>query len=112
MTRLLVRNADVLVTMDARHREISGGGLYVEDNRIVQVGATSELPQTADEILDLRGHIVLPGLINTHHHMCQSLTRAIPAAQDCELFEWLGRSIPSGRADTGNDPGLDRDRDG
>jgi cytosine/adenosine deaminase-related metal-dependent hydrolase len=80
--------------MDARHREISGGGLYVEDNRIVQVGATSELPQTADEILDLRGHIVLPGLINTHHHMCQSLTRAIPAAQDCELFEWLGTLYP------------------
>lgn len=91
---LLVKNADVLVTMDEHRREIGGGGLYIEDNRIVQAGATSELPQAADEVLDLRGHIVLPGLINTHHHMYQSLTRAIPAAQDGELFGWLTALYP------------------
>ena len=91
---LLVKNADVLVTMDAQRREIGGGGLYIEGNRIVQVGATGELPDTADEVLDLRGHIVVPGLINTHHHMYQSLTRAIPAAQDGELFEWLRALYP------------------
>jgi 8-oxoguanine deaminase len=52
-------------------------------------GATAELPQTADEVLDLRGHLVIPGLVNTHHHMYQSLTRALPAAQNAELFGWL-----------------------
>jgi 8-oxoguanine deaminase len=86
---LLVRNADVLVTMDGTRREIRGGGLYVEDNRIVAVGPTAELPQTADEVLDMSGHVVMPGLVNTHHHMYQSLTRAVPAAQDAELFGWL-----------------------
>jgi len=86
---LLVKNARVLVTMDKARREIPNGGVYVEDNRIVQVAATDELPQTADEVIDLTGHLLMPGLINTHHHMYQSLTRAIPAAQNAELFGWL-----------------------
>ncbi|TDG04316.1 8-oxoguanine deaminase [Paraburkholderia guartelaensis] len=86
---LLVKNADMLVTMDGARREIRGGGLYVEGNRIVAVGPTAELPATADEVIDASGHLVTPGLINTHHHMYQSLTRAVPAAQDAELFGWL-----------------------
>jgi len=86
---LLVRNADVLVTMDEQRREIRGGGLFAADGRVVAVGSAAELPATADEVLDLRGHIVLPGLVNTHHHMFQSLTRAVPAAQDAGLFGWL-----------------------
>jgi len=91
---LLVKNADVLVTMDAARREILNGGLLVSDNRIVAVGPTAELPQTADEVLDLKGHIVIPGLVNTHHHMFQTLTRALPAAQDAELFDWLTALFP------------------
>ncbi|MBN4666500.1 8-oxoguanine deaminase [Pandoraea nosoerga] len=91
---LLVKNADVLVTMDAGRREIARGGLYVEDNRIVAVGTSDTLPATADEVLDLSGHVVIPGLVNTHHHMYQSLTRAIPAAQDGELFNWLTNLYP------------------
>lgn len=91
---LLVKNADWLVTMDDARREIRGGGLYVEDNRIVAVGPTPELPTTADEVLDLAGHIVIPGLINTHHHMYQSLTRAVPLAQNAELFDWLRALYP------------------
>jgi 8-oxoguanine deaminase len=91
---MLVKNADVLVTMDAERREIAHGGLYIEDNRIVAVGSTEALPSTADEVLDLTGHIVLPGLINTHHHMYQTLTRALPAAQDAELFGWLRALYP------------------
>ncbi len=55
---------------------------------------TSELPQTADEVLDLRGHLVLPGLVNTHHHFYQTLTRAIPAAQNANLFNWLKTLYP------------------
>lgn len=94
MKTLLVRNADMLVTMDADRREIRGGGLYAEGNRIVAVGAAADLPDSADEIVDLAGHIVVPGLVNTHHHMYQSLTRAVPAAQDGELFGWLKALYP------------------
>ncbi|AJP57457.1 8-oxoguanine deaminase [Pandoraea vervacti] len=94
MKTLLVKNAEVLVTMDTNRREITRGGLYVEDNRIVAVGSGDSLPCTADEVLDLTGHVVIPGLINTHHHMYQSLTRAIPAAQDGELFNWLTNLYP------------------
>ena len=91
---LLVRNADVLVTMDGSRREIRGGGLFAEGNRIVSVGGPSELPSTADRVLDLAGHAVIPGLVNTHHHMFQSLTRALPSAQDAELFGWLEALYP------------------
>ena len=91
---MLVKNADVVVTMDAARREIRNGGLFVSDHRIVAVGPTAELPQTADEVLDLKGHIVIPGLVNTHHHMFQTLTRALPAAQDAELFDWLTALFP------------------
>lgn len=91
---MLAKNADVLVTMDAARREVRNGGLFVADHRIVAVGPTTELPQTADEVLDLKGHIVIPGLINTHHHMFQTLTRALPAAQNVELFDWLTALFP------------------
>lgn len=86
---MLVKHADVLVTMDGARRELRDAGLFIEDNRIVAVGPTSELPSSADEVLDMRGHLVMPGLVNTHHHMYQSLTRAVPAAQNAELFGWL-----------------------
>lgn len=91
---LLARNALVLVTMDGERREIPGGGLYAEDGRIVAVGRSAELPASADEILDLDGHVVIPGMVNTHHHMVQSLTRAVPRAQDGELFTWLKALYP------------------
>ncbi|MCY1275149.1 8-oxoguanine deaminase [compost metagenome] len=91
---LLVKNADLLVTMDGQRREIRQGGMFIEDNRIVQVGPSSELPQSADEVLDMKGKIVIPGLVNTHHHMYQSLTRVVPAAQDGELFNWLTNLYP------------------
>nr|AYV89838.1 URA3 isocytosine deaminase [uncultured Pseudomonas sp.] len=91
---LLVKNAELLVTMDGQRREIRQGGMFIEDNRIVQVGPAAELPQTADEVLDLKGKVVIPGLVNTHHHMYQSLTRVVPAAQDGELFNWLTNLYP------------------
>jgi cytosine/adenosine deaminase-related metal-dependent hydrolase len=91
---LLARHADVLVTMDEARREIRDGALYIRGHRIEQVGATNELPAEADDIIELAGHVVLPGLVNTHHHMFQSLTRAVPAAQDSELFGWLQALYP------------------
>ncbi|WP_426162024.1 8-oxoguanine deaminase [Pseudoduganella sp. R-34] len=91
---LLIKNARVVVTMDEQRREIDNGAIYVRGNVIEQVGPTSELPQSADEIIDASGHVVIPGLVNTHHHMYQSLTRAIPAAQNGELFDWLTNLYP------------------
>jgi len=80
--------------MDDHRREIRDGGLFIQDGMITQVGPSHELPQDADEILDLSGHIVLPGLINTHHHFYQTLTRAVPAAQNANLFNWLKTLYP------------------
>ena len=93
MTTLLIKNI-YLVTMDDRQREIPDGGLFIRDGFIEQVSATNELPSTADEVLDLKGHLVLPGLVNTHHHFYQTLTRAVPAAQDANLFHWLTTLYP------------------
>ncbi len=94
MPTLLVKNAALLATMDKARRELSNGGLFVRDGFIEQVGATGELPQTADTVLDLHGCLVLPGLVNTHHHFYQTLTRAVPAAQDANLFHWLKTLYP------------------
>ena len=102
---LIALNADVLVTMDAQRREIKGGALVADGPALLWVGATAELPaqyrRMADEgqarVLDMRGKVVTPGLVNTHHHMYQSLTRAVPAAQDAELFSCCRTSTCCGR---------------
>jgi 8-oxoguanine deaminase len=94
MSSLLVKNASILVTMDEQRREIADGGLFIQNGMIEQVGPSSSLPSAADEVLDLSDCIVLPGLINTHHHFYQTLTRAVPAAQDANLFNWLKTLYP------------------
>ncbi len=94
MSTLLVRHAHVLATMDDDGTEIADGGLFAVDGFIKQVGRTADLPDTADEVVDLSGHVVLPGLINTHHHFYQTLTRAVPGAQDVGLFDWLRTLYP------------------
>ena len=94
MSTLLLKHARLLMTMDDEHRRIPDGGLYVRDNVITQVGPTAELPAEADVVIDARGMVVLPGLINTHHHLYQTLTRAVPAAQNVELFDWLRTLYP------------------
>ena len=94
MSTLLVKHAHMLATMDSERREITDGGLFIEDGMIQQVGKTGDLPSSADEILNLQDHIVLPGLVNTHHHFYQTLTRAVPAAQDANLFHWLKTLYP------------------
>ncbi|HXF84917.1 MAG TPA: 8-oxoguanine deaminase [Anaerolineales bacterium] len=93
MSTLLIKNA-YLFTLDDHQTELSDGGLFIEDGIIRQVGATRELPSTADEVLDLKDHVVLPGLINTHHHFYQTLTRAVPTAQNANLFNWLKTLYP------------------
>lgn len=94
MTTTLVRHVHTLVTMDTNRREVPDGGLFIRGNVIEQVGPTSELPTQADRIIDLSGHIVLPGLVNTHHHLYQTLTRAVIPAQDANLFNWLKTLYP------------------
>jgi cytosine/adenosine deaminase-related metal-dependent hydrolase len=94
MPTTLIRHAALLATFDSADREITDGALLIRDNVIEQVGSTSELAGEADRIIDARGHVVLPGLINTHHHLYQSLTRAVPAAQNGTLFEWLVTLYP------------------
>jgi cytosine/adenosine deaminase-related metal-dependent hydrolase len=91
---LLIRNAALVATMDGDDRRVPDGAVYVEGNEIRQVGPTADLPSSADRVVDARGMVVLPGLINTHHHFCQTLTRAMPGAQDAVLFDWLRRLYP------------------
>lgn len=92
MSTLLIRNAHVVVTMDGR--EINHGGIYARDGWIENVDVSADIPATADEVIDLTGHLVLPGLVNTHHHLFQTLTRVFPGAQDVGLFDWLRTLYP------------------
>jgi cytosine/adenosine deaminase-related metal-dependent hydrolase len=94
MATLLVKNAALVVTMDAGLGDVPDGVIFCRDGVIQQIGPASALPRTADEVLDLANHVVVPGLINTHHHLFQNLTRAVPAAQNAPLFDWLKVLFP------------------
>ncbi len=94
MGTVLLRHVRALVTMDPLRREIKDGGVFIRGNVIEQVGLTDELPPTADRVIDGRDMVVLPGLVNTHHHLYQTLTRAVPAAQNAVLFDWLKTLYP------------------
>jgi 8-oxoguanine deaminase len=95
MSTLLLKNATLLVTMDDEHRRISDGNLLVRGHVIEAVGTSEVLAQNiADHIIDAHGMIIMPGLVNTHHHLYQTLTRAVPAAQDAVLFRWLKTLYP------------------
>ncbi|PDV96632.1 8-oxoguanine deaminase [Candidatus Chloroploca asiatica] len=91
-TSLLIKHADRLVTMDAAGTELADGAVYAVDGVITHVGPTALLPQEADQIIDARGMLLMPGLVNTHHHFCQTLTRCM--AQDRDLFGWLTTLYP------------------
>jgi cytosine/adenosine deaminase-related metal-dependent hydrolase len=93
MSTLLVKHIAHLATFDDAGREIADGALFVRDHVIEAVGTTAELAaHAADETLDLSGHLVMPGMVNTHHHMYQNLTRVM--VQDDELFVWLRTLYP------------------
>jgi len=91
---LLIRGASLVATFDDQRREIPDASVLVRGNRIEAVGPAAGLPQSAIEVIDARGHLVIPGLVNTHHHMYQSLTRAVRSVQDAELFSWLRGLYP------------------
>ena len=90
MSSTILKNADIVVTMDSTRREIAGGWVAIEDGVITGVGGPDDVPIGAS--IDLAGHILTPGLINTHHHLFQSLTRTF--AQDLPLFGWLQTLYP------------------
>ncbi len=94
MPTLLLRNAELILTMDDKKTRFYNGGIFVRDNFIEAVGPTENLPPTADTVIDASGMIVLPGLVNTHHHLYQTLTRVVPKAQNAKLFDWLVTLYP------------------
>ena len=110
MTTLLIQNAHCIATLDhadpRQSAELRDASLFIRGHRIEWVGPAGELPPELaaahathvaggrGETINAQGHLVTPGLVNTHHHMYQSLTRAIPAVQDAELFGWLRGLYP------------------
>ncbi|MEM9601935.1 MAG: 8-oxoguanine deaminase [Pseudomonadota bacterium] len=94
MFSTLLNHCDTLVTMNDAGEELQNATLYAEDGVIVAIGPGDQLPQHADLVIDMRDHVVLPGLVNCHHHLYQNLTRVIPAAQDASLFGWLRALYP------------------
>lgn len=98
MPTLLIKNAQCVATFDshnpAQSTELAHASVFVRDNLIEAIGPAADLPQDADEVIDARGHLVMPGLVNTHHHMYQSLTKAIAGVQNAELFGWLRGLYP------------------
>ena len=94
MSTLLLKHATLIASLDNSDTRWSDGGIYVVDNVIQQIGPTHTLPQQADQVIDARNMLVLPGLVNTHHHFYQTLTRNVPAAQNANLFTWLRVHYP------------------
>lgn len=92
MKDLLIRNADAVVTMNATRDELSGADVHVRGGVILAVGPGLAAP--AAEVIDASGCVVTPGLVNTHHHLYQTLTRAVPGGQDALLFGWLKTLYP------------------
>ena len=91
MSEILIRNADVVVTMDGARREIAGGDVLIRGGVIAAVGQGLA---TTGAVVEARGCVVTPGLVNTHHHLYQTLTRAVPGGQDALLFGWLQTLYP------------------
>ena len=90
-------HADVIATIDDEGREIADGAIVFADGVITAVGTTADFAMAiagADQVIDARGCVVTPGLVNTHHHLYQSLTRAVPAAASTSLFGWLQTLYP------------------
>jgi cytosine/adenosine deaminase-related metal-dependent hydrolase len=94
MTDLLVLNARLLVTVDAQRRELPGGWIGITNGLIEAIGASTDAPPEADRVIDATDCLVMPGLVNAHHHIYQNLTRAYPPMTDKPLFGWLQSLYP------------------
>ena len=89
MQRILIRDLEAIATFDREGRELRGGWLLVEGSRIAALGEGEPPPGPYDQVIDGRGKVLLPGMVNTHHHLYQTLFRAVPGAADKKLFDWL-----------------------
>ena len=94
MNTLLINNAHTIATLNDAGDEFRNASVFVRGNTIEAIGPAAQLPSTADRVIDAQHHVVIPGMVNTHHHMSQSLTRAIPGVQNAELFSWLTGLYP------------------
>ena len=97
MPDILIRNAAAVVTMNAAREEVAGGDVLIRGGVIAAVGhglAAQGLVEAGAEVVDAAGCVVTPGLVNTHHHLYQTLTRAVPGGQDALLFGWLRTLYP------------------
>lgn len=92
MTKFLIKNARVIVTMDRTRRELADCDLLLKDGVIAQIGQNIVAPDV--QVVFAHGCVVTPGLVNTHHHLYQSLTRTVPGGQDALLFGWLKTLYP------------------
>ena len=89
----IIKNARTILTMDDTRRELNGQDILLRDGVIAEIGENLSVPADA-EIVDAQNAVVTPGLVNTHHHLYQSLTRAVPGGQDALLFGWLQTLYP------------------
>ena len=95
MSNLIVRNIGLLVTMDDKRTEVEKVNMVIRDGLVEYIGQSIEdLSDKKSETLDLGGYAVFPGLINTHHHLYQTLTRVVPGSQNSGLFKWLRTLYP------------------
>src|SRR5882724_7947093 len=94
--RTIIKNATAIVTMDPAMMRIDGGHIVIEDSTINSIGAGNPDKSMTEgaTVIDASGKVVLPGLVNTHHHMYQTLTRAVPSVMDSKLFDWLKGLYP------------------
>lgn len=92
MSSLLIKDADLIITMNDADMRILQGAIFAVDGMIVQIGPSADMPREADTVIDARGMLIMPGMVNTHHHFSQTLTRCM--AQDHNLFGWLTTLYP------------------
>lgn len=89
MSTTLLEHIHTLATFDEQRRRLNDAWVLVRDNQIEAIGTAANEPPQADQRIDLSGHVVLPGLISTHHHNFQTLLRNVPSMQNASLFPWL-----------------------
>ena len=94
MSTLLIHNAHTVATQNDQGDELRETSVLVRDGLIAAIGPVAEMPHMSDAVIDARHYLLVPGMVNTHHHMFQSLTRAIPRVQNAELFSWLRGLYP------------------
>ncbi len=100
MSTLLIHRARCIATQDDAQTELQDASILIRDGLIERIFKADEpldawlAPGAVDEVIDARKHVVIPGMVNTHHHMVQCLTRAIPGVQNAELFSWLQGLYP------------------